>query len=232
MKPTVVRRIQRADSSIIATLGEHGVATVHEAQGRTGLMRPYMRPIYSSARAAGSAVTVSCAPGDNIMIHAALEFVQPGDILVVITTSDSTDGMFGDLLGVSCQANGVIGLVIEAGVRDVTDLTAMNFPVWSRAISGQGTVKATPGHVNVPINCAGAIVNPGDVIVADMDGVVVVPRQEATAVAKLSAERIAKEQKTRDRLRNKELGVNIYGLKAKLLEMGVRYVEDETELDK
>ena len=232
MKPTVVRRIQRADSSIIATLGEHGVATVHEAQGRTGLMRPYMRPIYSSAREAGSAVTVSCDPGDNSMIHAALEIEQPRDILVVITTSDSTDGMFGDLLGVSCQANGVIGLVIEAGVRDVTDLTAMNFPVWSRAISGQGTVKATPGHVNVPINCAGAIVNPGDVIVADMDGVVVVPRQEATAVAKLSAERIAKEQKTRDRLRNKELGVNIYGLKAKLLEMGVRYVEDETELDK
>jgi len=212
-------------------LGEHGVATVHEAQGRTGLMKPYMRPIYPSARAAGSAVTVSCHPGDNIMIHAALEFVQPGDILVVTTTSESTDGMFGDLLGFSCQANGVVGLVIEAGVRDVTDLTAMNFPIWSRAISAQGTVKATPGHVNVPIHCAGAIVNPGDVIVADMDGVVVVPRAEALEVSQLSSERIAKEQKSRERLRNKELGVNMYGLKAKLLELGVRYVEDEKELE-
>jgi 4-hydroxy-4-methyl-2-oxoglutarate aldolase len=231
MKPTVVRNIQRADSKVIAALGEHGVATVHEAQGRTGLMKPYMRPIYATAKAAGSAVTVSCAPGDNIMIHAALEVVQPGDILVVITTSESTDGMFGDLLGVSCQANGVVALVIEAGVRDVTDLTAMNFPIWSRAISAQGTVKATPGHVNVPIHCAGAIVNPGDVIVADMDGVVVVPRLDAPGVAKLSADRIAKESKTRERLRNKELGVNIYGLKAKLLELGVRYVDDEKELN-
>jgi 4-hydroxy-4-methyl-2-oxoglutarate aldolase len=231
MKPTVVRRIQRADSKVIAMLGEYGVATVHEAQGRTGLMKPYMRPIYPSARAAGSAVTVSCHPGDNIMIHAALEFVQAGDILVVTTTSESTDGMFGDLLGFSCQANGVVGLVIEAGVRDVTDLTAMNFPIWSRAISAQGTVKATPGHVNVPIHCAGAIVNPGDVIVADMDGVVVVPRAEALEVSQLSSERIAKEQKSRERLRNKELGVNMYGLKAKLLELGVRYVEDEKELE-
>ena len=231
MKPTVVRRIQRADSKVIAMLGEYGVATVHEAQGRTGLMKPYMRPIYPSARAAGSAVTVSCHPGDNIMIHAALEFVQPGDILVVTTTSESTDGMFGDLLGFSCQANGVVGLVIEAGVRDVTDLTAMNFPIWSRAISAQGTVKATPGHVNVPIHCAGAIVNPGDVIVADMDGVVVVPRAEALEVSQLSSERVAKEQKSRERLRNKELGVNMYGLKAKLLELGVRYVEDEKELE-
>lgn len=230
MKPTVVRNIQRADASVIATLGEHGVATVHEAQGRTGLMRPYMRPIYATAKAAGSAVTVSCAPGDNIMIHAALEFVKPGDILVVTVTSDSTDGMFGDLLGVSCQRHGVVGLVIEAGVRDVTDLTAMNFPIWSRAISAQGTVKATPGHVNVPIVCAGAIVNPGDVIVADMDGVVVVPRTEAVEVARLSGERIAKELKSRERLRSGELGVNMYGLKAKLQELGVRYVDSEKEL--
>jgi 4-hydroxy-4-methyl-2-oxoglutarate aldolase len=230
MKPTVVRKIQRADARIIATLGEHGVATVHEAQARTGLMLPYMRPIYPSAKAAGSAVTVSCAPGDNIMIHAALELVKPGDILVVTVTSPCTDGYFGDLLGVSCQAHGVVGLVIEAGVRDVTDLTAMNFPIWSRAISAQGTVKATPGHVNVPINCAGAIVNPGDVIIADMDGVVVVPRLDAEEVAKASTERIAKEQKSRDRLRNKELGLNMYGLKARLLELGVRYVDDEKEL--
>ena len=230
MKPTVVRNIQRAAASDIATLGEHGVATVHEAQGRSGLMLPYMRPIYPAAKAAGSAVTVSCAPGDNIMIHAALELVKPGDILVVAPTSSCTDGYFGDLLGVSCQANGVVGLIIEAGVRDVTDLTAMNFPVWSRAIHAAGTVKATPGSVNIPINCAGAIVHPGDVIVADMDGVVVVPRATAAETAKASTERIAKEQKTRERLRNKELGVNIYGLKARLLEMGVRYVDDEKEL--
>jgi 4-hydroxy-4-methyl-2-oxoglutarate aldolase len=165
-----------------------------------------------------------------MMIHAALEFVKPGDILVVTVTSPCTDGYFGDLLGVSCQANGVVGLVIEAGVRDVTDLTAMNFPIWSRAIHAAGTVKATPGHVNVPINCAGAIVNPGDVIVADMDGIVVVPRLDADEVAKASTERIAKETKSRERLRNKELGVNMYGLKAKLLELGVRYVDDEKEL--
>jgi 4-hydroxy-4-methyl-2-oxoglutarate aldolase len=164
------------------------------------------------------------------MIHAALEFVKPGDILVVTVTSDSTDGMFGDLLGVSCQKHGVVGLVIEAGVRDVTDLTAMNFPIWSRAISAQGTVKATPGHVNVPVVCAGAIVNPGDVIVADMDGVVVVPRTEAAEVARLSGERIAKELKSRERLRSGELGVNMYGLKAKLQELGVRYVDSEKEL--
>ena len=230
MKPTVVRNIKRADPKIIATLGEHGVATVHEAQARTGLMLPYMRPIYPSAKAAGSAVTVSCAPGDNIMIHAALELVQPGDMLIVTITSPCTDGYFGDLLGVSCQAHGVVGLVIEAGVRDVTDLTAMNFPIWSRAISAQGTVKATPGHVNVPIDCAGAIVHPGDVIIADMDGIVVVPRLDAAEVAKASTERIAKEQNSRDRLRNKELGLNMYGLKAKLLELGVRYVDDEKEL--
>jgi len=230
MKPTVVRNIERADASAIATLGEHGVATVHEAQGRTGLMRSYMRPIYPTAKAAGSAVTVSCAPGDNMMIHAALEVVKPGDILVVTVTSDSTDGMFGDLLGVSCQTHGVVGLVIEAGVRDVADLTAMNFPIWSRAISAQGTVKATPGHVNVPIVCAGAIVNPGDVIVADADGVVVVPRMDTPEVVRLSSERIAKEQKSRERLRSGELGVNMYGLKAKLLELGVRYVDSEKEL--
>jgi 4-hydroxy-4-methyl-2-oxoglutarate aldolase len=229
MKPTVVRRIQRADADVIRTLGEHGVATVHEAQGRIGLMRPFMRPIYPAAKAAGSAITISCHPGDNIMIHAAIELAQPGDILVITTTSDSTDGMFGDLLGVSCQAHGIVGLVIEAGVRDVTDLTAMNFPVWSKAISAQGTVKASPGSVNVPIVCAGAIVRPGDVIVADMDGVAVVSRQSAEEVARLSTERIAKEQISRERLRKGELGIDFYGLRAKLAELGVQYVDELKE---
>jgi len=225
VKPSVIRTITRADADVIRTLGEHGVATVHEAQGRTGLMRPFMRPIYPAARAAGSAVTVSCAPGDNMMIHAAIEVCKPGDILVVTTFSESTDGMFGDLLAVSCQTRGVVGLIIDAGVRDTADLTSMQFPVWAKAISAQGTVKATPGWVNVPVVCAGAAVQPGDVIVADADGVVIVPRADAAAVAKASQERIAKEEKTRARLKNGELGLDFYGLRAKLTELGVQWVD-------
>jgi len=226
MKHTIVRNIPRADAQTIAQLGEHGVATVHEAQGRIGLLRPYMRPIYPTARAAGSAITVSCQAGDNLMLHAAMELCQPGDVLVVTTTSESTDGMFGDLLAVSARAHGVVALVIEAGVRDVADLTAMNFPVWAKAVHAQGTVKATLGSVNVPVVCAGAAIQPGDVIVGDADGVVVVRRQDAVEVARLSGERVAKESIAREKLRNGELGLDFYGLRAKLAELGVRYLDE------
>ena len=231
MKPTVVRKVSRPDADLVKTLHDLGVATVHEAQARTGLMRPYLRPIYLSAKAAGSAITISCHPGDNLMIHAAIEFCKEGDILVVSTTSESTDGMFGELLAESARAHGVVGLVIDAGVRDVRDLTEMEFPVWSKAISAQGTVKATAGSVNVPVICAGATVLAGDVIDADADGVVVVKRETAAEVARLAGERFAKEQKTRERLKSGELGVDFYGLRAKLSELGVRYADELEELE-
>ena len=227
MSHKVVRNIKRPDPEVVRALGELGVATVHEAQGRTGLMKPYMRPIYPSARAAGTAITISSQPGDNLMIHAAMDVCKRGDILVVTTTSESTDGMFGELLGVSCEAHGVVGLITDAGVRDTAELTAMDFPVWARAISAQGTVKSTAGSVNVPVVCAGMTVNPGDVIVADADGVVVVPREQAAAVAQAGRDRIDKEAKTRERLRNGELGVDFYGLREKLKQLGVNYVDEE-----
>jgi 4-hydroxy-4-methyl-2-oxoglutarate aldolase len=226
MSHKIVRSILRPESDALRMLGDQGVATVHEAQGRTGLMRPYMRPIYPGAKAAGAAVTVSCQAGDNLMIHAAIEVCKPGDILIVAPTSESTDGMFGDLLAVSCRAHGVVGLIIDAGVRDTTDIAAMPFPVWAKAVSAQGTVKASPGSVNIPSICAGAIVNPGDAIVADADGVVVVPREAATSVAALGEQRIKKEEKSRERLAKGELGIDFYGLRAKLAELGVEYVEE------
>jgi 4-hydroxy-4-methyl-2-oxoglutarate aldolase len=226
MKHKIVRNVARAGAEIIKELGEAGVATIHEAQGRMGLMRPYLRPIYPAARVAGSAITVSCRPGDNLMIHAAIEVCKPGDVLVVVTTSESTDGMFGELLATSCRAYGIAGLVIDAGVRDVADLTAMDFPVWSKAISAQGTVKATPGSVNIDVVCAGAIVHPGDVVVGDHDGVVVVNRELAAEVAKLAAARIEKEEISRTRLKSGELGLDFYGLRAKLGELGVEYIDE------
>jgi len=224
MSHKIVRSILRPDHETIVLLGNQGVATVHEAQGRTGLMRPYMRPLYATAKVAGPAVTVSCHPGDNLMIHAAIEVCQPSDVLVVAPTSESTDGMFGELLAVSCRAHGVAGLIIDAGARDTAEITAMDFPVWAKAVSAQGTVKASPGSVNVPIVCAGAIVNPGDVIVADADGVVVVARAAAAEIAALGEQRRQKEEKSRERLANGELGIDFYGLRAKLKELGVEYI--------
>ena len=221
MTPTIVRTIRRADPGDIRRLGAAGVATVHEAQGRSGLLRPYMRPIDTAARVAGSAVTVLCGPGDNLMIHAAIAVVQPGDVLVVTTISESTDGMFGELMAQSCLAHGVAGLVIDAGVRDTTEITALGFPVWSKAVSAQGTSKTIAGSVNVPIVCAGAAVSPGDVIVGDADGVVVVPRDSAKAVVAAVDERLAKEDRTRERLKAGELGLDMYGLRDVLAQRGV-----------
>ena len=227
----VVRNIHRADTESVKILGAAGVATVHEAQGRTGLMLPYMRPIFPTAKCSGSAVTVLCSPCDNIMIHAAIEVAKPGDVLVVTCTSPTTDGYFGDLICTSLMAHGVNGLIIETGVRDVADLTAMKFPVWSRAIHSQGTVKDTPGSVNVPVVCAGAFVKPGDVIVADVDGVCVVPRLLAAEVAKAAQDRVAKEEKTRARLKAGELTLDFNNLRAKLQEIGVVWVDSDPAND-
>jgi len=218
-----VRSVERPTADQLKRLGRFGVATIHEAQGRTGYLAPYMRPIYAGAKAVGSALTVLAHPGDNMMMHVACELCREGDVIVVALSSENTDAMLGDLLATSFRAHGGVGVVIDAGCRDVSELTAMKFPVWAKAISAKGAVKATLGSVNVPVVCAGQVVNPGDAIVGDDDGVVVVPRAEIEKVIAASAEREEREAKVRVRLAAGELGLDINGMRGKLEQMGLKY---------
>ena len=221
----VKRNIERANKTAVEKLSRYGVATIHEAMGRVGLMHPYIRPIYSGARMCGTAVTVLLQPGDNWMLHVAAEQIQPGDVVVAACTVDNTDGFFGDLLATSFRARGAKGLVIDGGVRDVADLTEMQFPVFSRAISARGTVKSTLGSVNIPVVCAGASVNPGDVVVADMDGVVIVPARIAQQAADAAEAREANEADKREKLAQGVLGIDMYKMREPLAKAGLRYID-------
>jgi 4-hydroxy-4-methyl-2-oxoglutarate aldolase len=229
MRKVIVTKVTRADLTVVDQLAELGVATVHEAIGRAGYLGPGLRPIQDGMRIGGTAVTVVCWPGDNLMIHAAVEQCQAGDLLIVTTTSPSTDGMFGELLATSLAARGVRGLVTTAGVRDVAELRAMGFGVWSAAVSAQGTVKETAGAVNVPVSVGGQIIRPGDAILADDDGVVCVPRADVGQALTASQARLAKEEKSRKALADGQLGLDLYGLRDKLAALGVSYVEEERD---
>lgn len=220
-----VRNIDRPTTDQLQRLGRFGVATIHEAQGRIGLLAPYMRPIYPGARAVGSALTVLAPPGDNMMMHVAADLCQPGDLVVVAVSSENTDAMLGDLLATSFRAHGGVGVVIDAGCRDVGELTNMKFPVWSKAISAKGAVKATLGSVNVPVVCAGIVVNPGDGVVGDDDGVVIVSRADIERVISVSEERETREAVVRARLAAGEVGLDIYSMRPKLEQLGLKYVD-------
>ncbi|OBR50042.1 4-carboxy-4-hydroxy-2-oxoadipate aldolase/oxaloacetate decarboxylase [Paraburkholderia tropica] len=230
MKNIVIRNIQRAPLEVCFGLAEQGVATVHEAMGRDKLMQPHLRPIFAGAMIAGPAVTVLAAPGDNWMLHVAIEQCHPGDVLVVGVMTENTDGMIGDLISTALKARGVRGVVIDAGCRDVRTLTQMNFPVWSRAVSARGTVKATLGQVNMPVVCGGVLVNPGDIVVADDDGVVVVPKDEANTVLALSRERAAKEEIARARYATGEFSLDASNMRPALAAAGLVYLESSDEL--